>query len=254
MFGTVRLWGGAASPKFDAQALRPVLRRMARAARAHFNADHVEIVLHDGDDAFRCAEDGDLSLVLDAGPEALFESAHWSSSKDRNGELGFSGASFVASAPVLFDGQGRRGRLTVICAAPPSAEGDLPEILSDLADGVATAAQRLYSEQVSDHARAEADAAEQLLFNLMASAPVALAVTDRDLRLMHSSPRWREELGLEGREIHGEALADLLPDIFLRWGDRIQTCLEGETLKGERVRFETADGRQIWARVEVGPC
>ena len=253
MFGTVQLWGGGASPKFDAQALRPVLRRMARAARAHFAAEHVEIVLHDGDDAFRCGEDGVLGLVLDAGAETLFAAPLWSASKDRNGELGFAEAAFVASAPVEFGGQGRRGRLTVICPQPPATEGDLADILADLADGVATAAERLYSERVSDYARAEADAAEQLLFNLMASAPVALAVTDCDLRLMHSSPRWREEFGLEGREIHGESLGDLLPDIFLRWGARVRSCLEGEVLKGERVQFKTADGRRIWARVEVGP-
>ncbi|MGQ3136731.1 response regulator [Phenylobacterium sp.] len=253
MFGTVQLWGGAASPKFDALALRPVLRRMAQAARAHFNADQVEIVLHDGDDAFRCGADGLLELVLDAGSEDLFSAPLWSCSKDRNAELGFGAAAFVASAPVAFGGQGRRGRLTVTCASAPAAEVDLTEILSDLADGVATAAERLYSDRASDYARAEADAAEQLLFNLMASAPVALAVTDRDLRLMHSSPRWREEFGLAGREIHGESLGDLLPDIFVRWGERVRACLDGDTLKGERVRFQTADGRQIWARVEVGP-
>jgi PAS domain S-box-containing protein len=253
MFGTVQLWGGAASPKFDAQALRPVLRRMARAARAHFATDQVEIVLHDGDDAFRCGADGVLELVLDAGAETLFETPLWSCSKDRNGELGFVDAGFVASAPVMFGGEGRRGRLTVICAEPPQDDADLAEVLADLAEGVATAAERLYSDRVSDYARAEADAAEQLLFNLMASAPVALAVTDGELRLMHSSPRWREEFGLEGREIHGEALSELLPDIFLRWGERVRACLEGEVLKGERVRFQTADGRHIWARVEVGP-
>ncbi|MDP1875896.1 response regulator [Phenylobacterium sp.] len=253
MFGTVQLWGGEASPKFDALALRPVLRRMARAARAHFAADRVEIVLHDGDDAFRCGEDGVLELVLDAGSEDLFAAPLWSASKDKNAELGFADAAFVASAPMLFDGQSRRGRLTIVSGAPREADLDLAEALSDLAEGVATAAERLYSERASDYARAEADAAEQLMFNLMASAPVALAVTDCDLRLMHSSPRWREEFGLEGREIHGEALSDLLPDVFQRWGDRVRACLEGEVLKGERVRFQTADGRQIWARVEVGP-
>ncbi len=253
MSGTVQLWGGAASPKFDALALRPVLRRMAQAARAHFDADHVEIVLHDGDDAFRCGADGVLGLLLDAGSEDLFSAPLWSCSKERNAELGFGEAAFVASAPVAFGGQGRRGRLTVTCASPRATDTELAEILADLADGVATAAERLYSDRASDYARAEADAAEQLLFNLMASAPVALAVTDCDLRLMHSSPRWREEYGLTGREIHGESLGDLLPDIFVRWGDRVRACLDGETLRGERVRFRTADGRQIWARVEVGP-
>ncbi|WP_305307947.1 response regulator [Phenylobacterium sp.] len=253
MFGTVQLWGGGASPKFDAEALRPVLRRMARAARAHFGSDHVEVVLHDGDDAFRCGEDGVLSLVLDAGSEDLFGAPLWSISKAKNAELGFGEAAFVASAPVLFEGEGRRGRLTVVSTAPVTPDPDLADILADLAEGVATAAERLYADRARDFARAEADAAEQLLLNLMASAPVALAITDCDLRVMHASPRWRDELGLADRDVQGEALADLLPDVFIRWEHQMKGCLEGETLKAERVRFRTADGRQIWARVEVGP-
>ena len=102
MFGTVQLWGGGGGPKFDVDKLRPTLRRMAQAARAHFAAELVEIVLHDGDDAFRCGLDGRLELILDAGAEALFSSAHWSCSKERNVELGLGEAEFAASAPVRF--------------------------------------------------------------------------------------------------------------------------------------------------------
>ena len=253
MFGTVQLWGGAASPKFDAVGLRPVLRRMARAARAHFAAVRVEIVLHDGDDAFRCSEDGKLELVVDAGPEVLFTTPLWSSALPQNAELGFAGAAFVASAPMLFGGPGLRGRITVVTDSAPCAEADLAEILADLAEGVASAAERLHADMVSDYAQAEADAAGQLLFNLMASAPVALAVTDGDLRLMHCSPRWRQDMGLTDRDLQGEALSVLLPEVFSRWEARFKDCLTGETLKSDRVRLETADGRKIWARVEVGP-
>lgn len=253
MFGTVRLWGGAASPKFDAVGLRPVLRRMARAARAHFAAVHVEVVLHDGDDAFRCAEDGELELVVDAGPEVLFTTPLWSSEQVQNTELGFAGAVFVASAPMLFRGPCLRGRITVVTDSARGADADLAEILADLADGVATTAERLHADVANDFAQAEADAAEQLLLNLMASAPVALAVTNCDLRLMHSSPRWREEMGLVDRDLHGESLSELLPEVFSRWQGRFHDCLAGEVLKAERVQFATADGRRIWARVEVAP-
>jgi len=248
----MQLWGGGVGPKFDAEALRPTLRRMAQAARAHFAADSVEIVLHDGDDAFCCGEDGVLQLVLDAGPEVLFSEPLWSVSKRRNAELGLTGAALAASAPVRFAADGLRGRLTVLAASRPHDEA-LAEILADLADGVATTAGRLYAASSQDQARAEADAAEQLLLNMMASAPVAMAVTDRDLRLMHASPRWSQELGLVGQEVVGRPVAELLPDVAARWGERIQACLDGETLKADRIRFATADGRHIWARVEVTP-
>jgi len=248
----MQLWGGGVGPKFDAESLRPTLRRMAQAARAHFAADSVEIVLHDGDDAFRCGEDGVLQLVVDAGPEVLFAEPLWSVSKRRNAELGLGGAALAASAPVRFTAEGLRGRLTVFAAARAYDE-TLAEILADLADGVATTAERLYAASNQDQARAEADAAEQLLLNMMAAAPVAMVVTDRDLRLMHASPRWSQELGLVGQEIVGQSMAELLPDVAARWGGRIQACLDGETLKADRIRFATADGRHIWARVEVTP-
>jgi len=252
MFGTMQLWGGGVGPKFDAEALRPTLRRMAQAARAHFAAHSVEIVLHDGDDAFRCGEDGVLQLVLDAGPEVLFAEPLWSVSKRRNAELGFVGADLAASAPVRFTAAGLRGRLTVFAPSRPQ-DSVLAEILADLADGVATTAERLYAANRQYQARAEADAAEQLLLNMMASAPVAMAVTDRELRLMHASPRWSQELGLVGQDVVGRPVAELLPDVAARWGARIEACLEGETLKADRIRFATADGRHIWARVEVTP-
>ncbi|MDP1616645.1 response regulator [Phenylobacterium sp.] len=248
----MQLWGDGVGPKFDAESLRPTLRRMAQAARAHFAAHSVEIVLHDGDDAFRCGEDGVLQLVLDAGPEVLFAEPLWSVSKRRNAELGFEGADLAASAPVRFTAQGLRGRLTIFASSRPRDEA-LAEILADLADGVATTAERLYAASRQDQARAEAGAAEQLLLNMMASAPVALAVTDRDLRLMHASPRWSQELGLEGQGVIGRPMAELLPDVAARWGERIEACLEGDTLKADRIRFATADGRHIWARVEVTP-
>lgn len=252
MFGTMQLWGGGVGPKFDAEALRPTLRRMAQAARAHFAADSVEIVLHDGDDAFRCGEDGVLQLVLDAGAEELFAEPLWSVSKRRNAELGFVGADLAASAPVRFAAEGLRGRLTVFAPARTRDQA-LAEVLADLADGVASTAERLYAASRQDRARAEADAAEQLLLNMMASAPVAMAVTDRDLRLMHASPRWSQELGLVGQDVVGRPVAELLPDVAARWGERIKACLDGETLKADRIRFATADGRHIWARVEVTP-
>jgi len=252
MFGTVQLWGDGGGPKFDVDKLRPTLRRMAQAARAHFAAEMVEIVLHDGDDAFRCGLDGRLELILDAGAETLFSSAHWSCSKEQNVELGLGEAEFAASAPVLFANAPQRGRITVL-GAPRPEDPELAEILADLADGIAAAAESFSTSQAQAWALAEADAAEQFLFSLMASAPVALAVTDRDFRLMHASPRWREELGVHQEDILGMSIAELLPDVMDRWGQRLTVCLQGETLKADRIQFKRGDGRSVWARVEVAP-
>ncbi|MBC7169035.1 hypothetical protein, partial [Phenylobacterium sp.] len=187
MFGTVQLWGGDVGPRFDADALRPTLRRMAQAAQAHFAADQVEIVLHDGDDAFKCGLDGVLELVHDAGPESLFQQGIWWNSKERNAELGIADMAFCASAPMPFAQPRQRGRLTVFGRDPRPPDAALAAILEDLAEGVASTAERLIAARAQAWDRAEADAAEQLLFNLMASAPVALAVTDRDLRILHAS-------------------------------------------------------------------
>ena len=253
MFGTVQLWGGGVGPRFDAEALRPTLRRLAQAARAHFQADRVEIVLHDGDDAFRCEADGVLELVHDAGPESLFQQGIWWNSKERNAELGAPDMAFCASAPMRFDQARRRGRITVFAADPRPEDAELSAILDDLAEGVASTAERLIAARSQAWDRAEADAAEQLLFNLMASAPVALAVTDRDLRILHASPRWSAELGLAGQAVQGERLGDLLPEVLERWGPRLAACLGGEVVKADQIQLQAADGRRLWLRAEVTP-
>ncbi len=253
MFGTVQLWGGGVGPRFDADALRPTLRRMAQAARAHFAADQVEIVLHDGDDAFKCGLDGVLELVHDAGPESLFQQGIWWNSKERNVELGVADMAFCASAPMPFAQPRQRGRLTVFGREPRPPDAALAAILEDLAEGVASTAERLIAARVQAWDRAEADAAEQLLFNLMASAPVALAVTDRDLRILHASPRWSAELGLTGQDVLGARLGDLLPEVTERWSSRIAACLAGEPIQVDQVQLQAGDGRRIWLRAEVTP-
>nr|HMP63822.1 PAS domain-containing protein [Phenylobacterium sp.] len=252
MFGTVQLWSAEAGARFELESLRPVLRRTAMAARAHFDAEAVEIVLHDGDDAYRCGQDGRLELILDAGSEQLFCAPVWSDSKSQNAELGLAHAAFVASAPVRFSAPPQRGRITVL-GAPRPLDAALMEILADLADGVAESAHALSVTRTEAHSRAEAQAAEQILFNLMGAAPVAVAVTHRALRLMHASPRWCAGMGLGERDILGVALGDLLPDVVERGGERLTACLAGEPVKADQVRFQRADGQVVWARVEGAP-
>ena len=253
MFGALQLWKDDLGPRFDADALRPTLRRMAQAARAHFGAEMVEIVLHDGDDAFRCGPDGLLELVHDAGPESLFQQGIWWNSKERNADLCAPDMVFCVSAPMRFSEPRQRGRLTVFGREDRAPDEDLQAILQDLADGVASTVARLMTVESQARRRAEADAAGQLLSHLMASAPVALAVTDRNLTILHASPRWSAELGLLDQPVLGAHLGDLLPEVMERWAPRIEACLAGEPLRAEQVQLSAGDGRRIWVRAEVTP-
>jgi PAS domain S-box-containing protein len=82
--------------------------------------------------------------------------------------------------------------------------------------------------------------------------PAAIAVLDRDLRFLGVSDRWRQEYGLGDREVIGERLYDVMPDIEALWSEVHARCLEGETIASEDV-FLRADGRRERLRWEVQP-
>ena len=64
-------------------------------------------------------------------------------------------------------------------------------------------------------AEAEAAAARATLAALVENAPFAVSMTDRDLRLLQVSRRWREERGLVGADVIGRSIYDIFPNVEL---------------------------------------
>ncbi|MGC8660334.1 MAG: PAS domain S-box protein [Desulfomonilaceae bacterium] len=85
------------------------------------------------------------------------------------------------------------------------------------------------------------------------SAPVAIAMFDRDMRYLAASHRWSEEYDLKGRDILGLSHYKVFPEISDRWKDAHQRGLSGEVVKTDEDLFERVDGGSQWLRWEITP-
>jgi PAS domain S-box-containing protein len=95
--------------------------------------------------------------------------------------------------------------------------------------------------------------AQAYLEAMVDSAPLALALTDRDLRFIRHSPRWMTELGLDGRDIIGKRIYELFPGAEAQFGDAYQEALQGRSLSADALWTDVIDGRRLCLRCEVAP-
>lgn len=87
---------------------------------------------------------------------------------------------------------------------------------------------------------------------LIAHAPAAIAVLDRDMRYMLASKRWLDEFGLP-RDFVGKSHYDLFPDIPERWKEAHRLCLSGQIVASDDDYFDRADGTREYLRWEIVP-
>ncbi|RYD58414.1 MAG: PAS domain S-box protein [Sphingobacteriales bacterium] len=85
-------------------------------------------------------------------------------------------------------------------------------------------------------------------------APAAVAMLDRDLEYIAVSHRWIEEYRIEGIEIIGKQLRDVMPEIPAEWEKAIPKCMKGEvaTMDEDLWRPEGWDHDQ-YLRWEIRP-
>ncbi len=88
---------------------------------------------------------------------------------------------------------------------------------------------------------------------LVAQAPAAIAMLDRDMRYLAASRRWLDDYGLTGQSIEGRYHYDVFPDLPQRWKDVYEGCLAGSIARADEDLFERADGSRQWLRWEVRP-
>ena len=107
---------------------------------------------------------------------------------------------------------------------------------------------------ISDQKRAEAEVRKtrDLLELFIKSAPVALAMFDRNMRYIRASDQWLRDTGAEGREILGKSHYDLLPDMPAHWKGEHQRGMAGETVRAEE-DWVALDGKTHTIRWEVHP-
>jgi len=87
----------------------------------------------------------------------------------------------------------------------------------------------------------------------VAQAPMALCVTDIDLRLIEVSPKWLQTIGLPRENVVGRTMQDLLPDTHAFWDHNWDRCLAGEPISTAGVSLTLPDGSRGWFQVEINP-
>ena len=88
---------------------------------------------------------------------------------------------------------------------------------------------------VSEQQRAEAEIrkTKDLLEAFVKSAPLGLAMFDREMRYVRASDRWLVETGIGDREILGKSHYEVFPDLPEHWKETHRRGLAGEAQKGE---------------------
>ncbi len=246
----------------DLQALKPTFERIGRLARALIGGGLGDVILLDGQRTWHASADDDFREQVEA--EGSFvriaaegEEVLWITDARLDPRLcnhpyvtGEAGLRFFAGAPILLPEGATLGVVAVAGPEPRAFDAGLAEPLRDLA---AIAASECVRHQVtSDLARArrDMDAASTLMAAFVQSAPVALCLTDKNMRIIEASPLWRAERGVS--EPAGRLLYEASPDAEL-WRAMFEHCLNGHSTRFDKIRVRLGQGEERWLRVEIAP-
>jgi len=246
----------------DLSALKTPFERIGRLARALVGGGLGDVILIDGDHTWHASADDGFSRQIAAhrsfaGLAAQSEDVMWIS--DARVDPRFSDHPYVttepfvrffAGAPIRLGDGGAVGAVVVAGAEACAYDESLAACLRDLAAMAAGECSR--HQAVNDLAQAhlKAQAAQTLMAAFVETAPVALCLTDADMRVIQASPRWRAERGID--DPIGRIIYDVNPRTK-RWRAVYENCLEGHTAQYERLAVENEDGQQRWLRVEITP-
>jgi PAS domain S-box-containing protein len=160
------------------------------------------------------------------------------------------GYRFFAGAPICLAEGYRIGVVCVVDTQPHAYDPELAAYLTDLAAIVANECEQHRTQRDLVKATGEAAQASRMLANFVEAAPVAICMTDRDMRVIQASPRWRQDR--QQPDIVGKILYDANPDAR-RWIPVYEHCLTGEAVQHDRVPLNLPDGAQRWVRAEMTP-
>ena len=160
---------------------------------------------------------------------------------------------FYAGAPIRLSNGAQIGSVSILDRKPRGFDAYLAARLEDFAAFVAEEWDRCRALRDLRIAASEASALSQRMAALIETAPVALVMTDRDLRILRCSPRWLSERGMEGAEVVGKRLQDLFPGTHEQRATGYEAALEGETVRWDKLRLNLPNGQRPWIRGEAAP-
>lgn len=147
-----------------------------------------------------------------------------------------------AGYPLIVENQ-LVGAMTMFSHQPISEE--VFNALASVADEIALGIERKQVEQALERER-------QQLREIIANAPVAMAMFDTELRYLVHSHKWLTDYGLED-SIIGQTLCEVFQDFPKRWRKVIQRALQGEVLLSPEDKWQRDDGTTVCLRWAVQP-
>ena len=91
------------------------------------------------------------------------------------------------------------------------------------------------------------------LQQIIARAPVAIAMFDNQLYCVAHSQKWLEDYGLEGQSIVGRSYDELFPNLPERWKSIYRRSLHGEALSSSEDQWLRTDGSKLYLRWAIEP-
>jgi PAS domain S-box-containing protein len=247
----------------DLDALRGVIERVTRLARGASGAEHAYVVLVEEDHVWHSGFDGmpehigpssDSTTARHiADPDTLWSEDLARDWPDHPWVSGPPHARGYANAPIILPGGLRLGGLCLIFGEPRPRDAQVVATLNDLAALLAEAIERLRAQRRTEAAETISRAATDLKDAIMRSSPVALGMTDRDLRYLYVNEQWELEKGISSGEALGRTMAELFPQSFPLLAGSYDECLAGATVSAERILVPSSRRPDRWLRATLCP-
>ena len=247
----------------DLTALRPVIDRVTRVAQRASGADHAYVVLVEEDHVWHSGFEGlpehvgDLSNSATARHlndlEPLWDpdlAGHWA---DHPWVTGWPFVRSYANAPIVVAGDVKLGALCLLFRDRKPRDEAATATLVDLAALLAEAIERLRAQHRIETAEQTTRAATTLKDAIMQSSPVALGMTDRDLRYIYVNQQWVLEKGVSAEAALGKSMAELFPRSYPLHKQSYLACLDGETITSDRILVPSSTRADRWLRATICP-
>jgi len=160
---------------------------------------------------------------------------------------------FFAGAPVILSDGSILGCLAVAGDKPRPCDEALLAHLERLAAFIADECDRARVAQELALGERELNETRSALLGFIESIPASVMMADRDMRLLHASPRWFADFELTAEEARGKSIYDLVPEFFCKYKDIYAQVLGGEEVKADRVRSPQPDGSIRYFSCEITP-
>jgi len=252
--------GTSEAPPFGMSPALPAFDRATYLAKRMFGALDSAIVLVESGIAWRSrghnglpAVDRATNAILETGELLWIENAladkRFTGDPSVHGPLAL--RSYVG-APVRLEDGTVVGALCVVDQKPRAFDPLLAKDLCVLADGVASECDQARAAEAAQRSNAERDAARAALGTLLDALPASVMMADKNLRLIHVSPRWLESMNYKAEEVIGRCVYDIDPTYFLRYKKAYDRCLAGETFRADKVKSARTE-KVKWLRTELVP-